>query len=80
MRCRDLTLSNLSGHGDHMTVVALLDVAGIRDHGISEIAIGLHDAGADSLRRSRDDRYFFNFAHCGSPKVWVVVCGGCSRE
>src|SRR4051794_37555559 len=35
--CRDLTLSNLSGHGDHMSVLGLLDVAGIRDQGISEI-------------------------------------------
>src|SRR5258707_12743479 len=47
---------DIAGHGEHAGLAGAGDAPRVRDDRVPELAVGLHDPGADALRRAGDDR------------------------
>ncbi len=54
--CGGLGVGDIAGHGEHVGIGGGGDVPRVRDDRVPELSVGLHDAGADALRRAGDNR------------------------
>jgi len=51
---------HVAGRGQYIRIIRLADRAGVRDHGVTKLAVGGDQGGADALGGPGDDRHLLD--------------------